>query len=357
MKLIKLKISSTVDLTELCQIIIQDPFYLDKPESCNDMTFNSFIIYEYQNSTISFKDEFGYIINDETINYKTAEKDYMAEMLSSQNHDIMKEVLYIAYNLQTGKEYDVITDYLYHSGLISKNGSLSFPLNTPNEITITKDGEGWVTNYSINLDQITIPETTNNNNINTNTNNQNNNTTTDNLAGHVYATPDNNFSISFTEEFGKEFTFIVETFSEALEHYKDNSEELKKINEVGEAVKKELKDNGTFIELYNITVAYNNEEKTEGKFTFRIKYTDEMKKYNTFELINIDDNMKKQDVVKMKLDGDYLVGELPHLSVYALVGKKTSNPGTGITKYTIPGVALLLGTFGVYALYKKKSEI
>ena len=59
----------------------------------------------------------------------------------------------------------------------------------------------------------------------------------------------------------------------------------------------------------------------------------------------------------MKIDGDYLVGELPHLSDYALVGKKTPNPGTGIKKYTIPGVALLLGTFGVYALYKKKTEI
>ena len=82
-----------------------------------------------------------------------------------------------------------------------------------------------------------------------------------------------------------------------------------------------------------------------------------MKKYNTFELINIVNNKKTNDIVKMKVEGDYLVGELPHLSDYALVGRKTDNPGTGVTKYTVPGVALLLTTFGIYALYKKKSEI
>lgn len=348
----KIKVTATTDLSDI---------YASWPQGFVDdidMEFTSFIIYEYQNSILSYKGQFGYI-DEETIDYKTSDKDYIAELLSAQNELITKEMIYVLYNLKTQENYQTITTYLRTVGLEKEDGGLSYPTeNLPSGITITKDGEGWVTEYSINLSQINIPESTNNNNTNTNNNNNQTTTPTDNLAGHAYATDDNNFTISFIDDFEKEFIFRVESLSEAIK----NNENNKELNKIFDAVKDELKDNGSFIDLYDVTVKYesNNEEKTKGIFTFRIKITDEMKKYDAYELINIEpseDKIIKNDIVKAKIEGDYIVGELPHLSQYALVGKNTPNPGTGIAKYTITGIALLLGTFGVYALYKRKSEI
>jgi hypothetical protein len=352
-----IKISLTTDKTELCNIMLQDPSILNKPESCENMIFNAFIMYEYNNSILTYAEDYGYInSSNASIYYRDNEKDFIGELLAPQDSEVMEEMLYIAYNVQTGRSYNDIKDYLFHSGLVSLNGGLSFPLNTPEEISITKDGNGWITNYSVSLDKINIPETTNNNESN---NNQSNNETdtTDNKAAHAYATDDNNFAISFIEEFNKEFRLSVQTYSELLKNVEED--ELETVNEIFKKIKEQIKDNGEYIELYDIMVVNkaNNEQKREGKFEFRIKLTDEMKKYNTFELVNIDDNYKKQDVVKMKIDGDYLVGELPHLSTYVLVGKKTENPKTGINKYIIPGSILLISTFGIYALYKKKTEI
>lgn len=349
----KIKVSATTDLSDI---------YASWPQGFVDdidMEFTSFIIYEYQNSTLSYKGQFGYIDGENTVDYKTSDKDIWAETLAAQNELITKEMIYVLYNLKTQENYQTITTYLRTVGLEKEDGGLSYPTeNLPSGITITKDGEGWVTEYSINLSQINIPESTNNNNTNTNNNNNQTTTPTDNLAGHAYATDDNNFTISFIDDFEKEFIFRVESLSEAIK----NNENNKELNKIFDAVKDELKDNGSFIDLYDVTVKYesNNEEKTKGIFTFRIKITDEIKKYDAYELINIEpseDKIIKNDIVKAKIEGDYIVGELPHLSQYALVGKNTPNPGTGIAKYTITGIALLLGTFGVYALYKRKSEI
>ena len=85
--------------------------------------------------------------------------------------------------------------------------------------------------------------------------------------------------------------------------------------------------------------------------------TDEMKKYNSFELVNFSTGYEKQEVVEMKQEGDYLVGELPHLSIYALVGNNIENPKTGTDRYIIPGSALLISILVIYAVYKKEIEI
>lgn len=350
----KIKVTATTDISGA---------YASWPEGFiddSDTTATSFIIYEYQNSTLSFKGEFGfYGNNEEIINYKTAEKDSWADMLANQNNKITRELLHATYEVKTGKDDSIITAYLEEKGLEKIGGSLSFAPYNADGIKITVDEDGWVTEYSINLSQINIPESTNNNETNTD-NNNNNQTTTDNLAGHGYATDDNNFSISFVDVFGKQYEFTVKSLSDVRKAYaskEDTEPSLETIDRKISNLKEELKDNGTYIDLYNIVVSYGNEEKKDGPFTFRIKYTEEMKKFNTLELVNIENGKKTNDIVKMKVDGDYIVGELPHLSEYALVGRKTDNPGTGVTKYTVPGVALLLTTFGIYALYKKKSEI
>lgn len=62
----------------------------------------------------------------------------------------------------------------------------------------------------------------------------------------------------------------------------------------------------------------------------------------------------------MKKDGEYLIGTLPHLSVYALVGTNTEeveNPKTGITSYGTIGLITMIALGGIYVTYKKMSNI
>ena len=60
-----------------------------------------------------------------------------------------------------------------------------------------------------------------------------------------------------------------------------------------------------------------------------------MKKYNTFKLINIKDDFSAGDIITLSvknIDGkDYLVGTLPHLSIWSLNAtyvEQSTNPKT-----------------------------
>lgn len=356
----KIKISTTTDMNALVSLSgLVDP---------EELMFISYITYEYDdnNKVLTYNGEYG--DNRDSIYEEDSSFAVLAETLNSQlyksNAVCTREVTYAVYKLQYPSitSNDTIKTYLQSIGIMDSEGTMSLYAREKSKgIKVETDGQHNVTNYSIYLNEIENPLEINNNETNTDNNNNNQTTTpTDNLAGHGYATDDNNFSISFVDVFGKQYEFTVKSLSNVRKAYaskEDTEPTLETIDRQISNLKEELKDNGTYIDLYNIVVSYGNEEKKDGPFTFRIKYTEEMKKYNTFELINIVNNKKTNDIVKMKVEGDYLVGELPHLSDYALVGRKTDNPGTGVTKYTVPGVALLLTTFGIYALYKKKSEI
>ena len=91
--------------------------------------------------------------------------------------------------------------------------------------------------------------------------------------------------------------------------------------------------------------------------------TDEMKKYNSFKFLFLDENneFKIQEVHDAKtetIDGvDYLVVELDHLSAYALVGSNTeeSIPNTGDNIIFFVTMLLLSVTgFVGSAIYLKK---
>lgn len=308
-----------------------------------EQTFTSFIIYEYENSTLSYKGEFGYRITGETpVNYGDPEtpKDAYATLLQIQNKDITKELIYVVYSLKTNEGYPAISTYLKSVGLENEDGSLEFPTeNLPEGIIITKS-EDFITEYSINLDSINITETTNQIND-----------TEDNKENYTLKTEDDKYEISFTDEADKNFQLTVTSTVETYEQYTEDEKKLI------EYLKDQLKENGTFIDIYNIVVRKGIEHKTTGKFTFKIKMTDEMKKYNSFELVNFSTGYEKQEVVEMKQEGDYLVGELPHLSIYALVGNNIENPKTGTDRYIIPGSALLISILVIYAVYKKEIEI
>lgn len=101
-------------------------------------------------------------------------------------------------------------------------------------------------------------------------------------------------------------------------------------NEIYNQIVNNTKQYGKLLKVYAIEIGDSTRDYT-GETNIKIKITDEMKKYNSFKMIYLDDenNFKVEDVVELKIEGDYLVGTLPHLSAYALVGDNVSNPKTG----------------------------
>ena len=83
----------------------------------------------------------------------------------------------------------------------------------------------------------------------------------------------------------------------------------------------------------------------------------EMKKYNSFKLFYVnDDFVVEGDPITLTKEGDYLVGPLQHLSLYALAGDITTVPKTGdnIIAYISLGIISILGLSISILLLKKK---
>ena len=132
-------------------------------------------------------------------------------------------------------------------------------------------------------------------------------------------------------------------------------------NELFDKVKENTKNYGELLLFYEITVVNKDGESVEkGEFEIKIPLTEELKKYNSFKLLNINDDMKVEEAVTLKIEGDYLVGSLPHLSAYALVGEKvestSNNPTTGdnIIVYVVIFAASAL--FGMTLIIKNKKN-
>ena len=172
-----------------------------------------------------------------------------------------------------------------------------------------------------------------------------------------YSFEDDTYIIEFNDIEGQNFKFSVQ---ELLNLNDEQIERLGASKEVYisiiEKIKNNLKKYSEVLNLYEINLFDINKssDKTKGTFNFKIKLTDNMKKFDTFKLINIDDSdFSVKDIVELKQDGDYLIGDLPHLSLYALVADKsventktdteTSNTSvkTGDTSYIY--IAVLLG--------------
>ena len=172
----------------------------------------------------------------------------------------------------------------------------------------------------------------------------------------------NGTTITFKEETGHNYSL---TFQDLLPL---TDEELASIdatreeyNFVLKGVEDATKDYGKVLAFYNIEVIdENNQVIHEGPFEVRIKLSDDMKKFNTFKLVYIDDNFKTETPVELRVEGDYLVGTLPHLSAYALLGSivdETSNPKTFDNIYLwagLMGVSLIGIGFSVLKIKKAK---
>lgn len=154
-----------------------------------------------------------------------------------------------------------------------------------------------------------------------------------------YNVPDENGnSISFTEEVDHEFNLIIADLSNLTDEQlaaMDPPMDRETYEEIKKSITDATKPYGTLISFLQIEVIDENENSIhEGPFTIKLKLTDEMKKYNTFKLIYVDDDMKLGEVVDLKVEGDYLVGTLPHLSAYALAGSNTDTKTTDNTSKT-----------------------
>ena len=153
--------------------------------------------------------------------------------------------------------------------------------------------------------------------------------------------------------------FIEDVLSltpEERERYEIPEEEF---NTLLEKVKETVKEYGDLLRIYAINIREGGNA-YEGKATIKIKYTDELKKYNTFKFVYLDENNKFKitDIVNLRVEGDYIVGEVPHFSAYALTGTYVDNPKTNdniILYVSLLGISLL-GIVGVSIYSKKKTS-
>ena len=175
----------------------------------------------------------------------------------------------------------------------------------------------------------------------------------------------NGNSLSFDKEDGHTYRMNMINYSLL------SDEELAQTNlskEQYDQIKEATKDNGALLAIYEIEVFdEENEPVHNGKYNIKIKMTTDMKKYNTFKIIYIDinNNLATEEPITLTKDGEYLVGELNHLSTYTLLGSNTApqnntnNPQTADNIYL--WVCMLIisisGLFiGAYATIKQKSK-
>lgn len=96
-------------------------------------------------------------------------------------------------------------------------------------------------------------------------------------------------------------------------------------NSALEVIKNNVKQYGELISLYEITIDDGNMGYSDA-LKLKLKLTDEMKKYNKLQLIYVDENnnFKVGDINDLTINSEAATGDLDHLSVYALVGSKTT---------------------------------
>ena len=173
---------------------------------------------------------------------------------------------------------------------------------------------------------------------------------------------DGKYQVTFNFPAGQNFDLSI---IDILQYTPEQIEEMfdipaENIKEIISQIKNVSKEYGDLISLYSIEINAGQFSYTSG-VTLRILMTDEMKKYNTFKFLFLDENneFKVQEVHDVVIDGDYLVVNLDHLSAYALVGSNvensSGNPSTAdlIISYIVKLGICILGLLGL-GIYTKK---
>lgn len=319
------KIQESNEILVVNSYEIEDKQLLEEMQLEDGQLLTKCIRYKYENNTITFS---GNIACPEE--HQEQQTEQITNMQSDTRNLITKLVTIAAYNLK-GYEDANIVSYLQGIALLNDSGFLNISNREGYGIKIVVEN-GMATEYSINLNQISLPE------------NQND------ITERQYAYSKGGYVIEFSTKGTHEFAFSVV----GLIQNDDFKEALNKIKE-------QIKSYDTLLEVYEITVTENDVEKKDGEFTFTIRMTDEMKQYKTYKLIYIDENNEAKEIVELTLsdDGTCLIGTLPHLSTYALIGTNDipENPKTGIKTYSTYLGILLIATSSIYVIYKKKNKI
>lgn len=328
-----------------------DDFYENYEGNADNFKF--FMEYKYEDSTLSANNYTLYGVTDGTTTETFDSNDVQEiEVLDDYMNAAIKDMIYVAFNIKTNNSYAYIHNYLVEGGVESIDGYLNTSFtNPPAGISarniLNEDA------FLVNLDEINMlpNEGATNTNINDKT-------------AYAYGFGENNYSISFLDEPGRTHNFTVSSFMESYNYEKENGateEELASYESTLNSMKTLLKDEGNFIDMYRPIIIYSSQEmeSISGGFTFRIKMTDEMKKYDTFKYVTIENfvtNATKGTTVEATIDGEYLTGTLPKLGYFALVGSNTTveNPKTGVTTYGTAGLIAIIALGGAYMVCKKK---
>lgn len=156
-------------------------------------------------------------------------------------------------------------------------------------------------------------------------------------------------SITFNDDGEHEYTLYLESISfnmtdEELSEFGLTREEY----EAGKAMYIEaVSDEGEIISVFNIDVCDEDDRCVQdGPFEIKIKLTDEMKGYDNYKLIYINDEEAgptTEEPIILTIEGGFLVGTLPHLSSYVLVGSNNTPaaPDTGTFSQISEAVAAI----------------
>lgn len=154
--------------------------------------------------------------------------------------------------------------------------------------------------------------------------------------------------ISLKNDEGKVYTFesidltslTDSDLQEIIENYDlDVTLEALKIelSAIIENAKVAVSDKGSLLKVFefNLYEAGTEVHTAPDGFKIKIKITDDMKGYDTYKLFYINNDGTTETAIILTKNGDYLVGTLPHLSTYALVGSNTTNDTTSTTASTM----------------------
>ena len=127
------------------------------------------------------------------------------------------------------------------------------------------------------------------------------------------------------------------------------------------SIQETLKSNEKLLKLYDINIVDGNGEivKLEnGSYLIKIKMTEDLKKYDNYSVVYIDESGKVAETLKAKIDGEYITFTTTHLSSYGVVGlSDVENPQTydSIITYLVIMISAILGIIGV-ATYLKTTN-
>lgn len=323
----------------------------------NAENFKFFMEYKYENPVLSANNYTLYGVTDGNTTDAFDSNDVEEiEVLDEYMNAAIKDMIYVAFNIKTNNGYTYIHNYLVEGGVESRDGYInpSFT-NPPAGISarniLNEDA------FQVNLDEINMlpNEGATNNNSNTNINDK---------TAYAYGFGENDYTISFLDEPDRTHSFSVSSFMDTYNYEKENNESEETLAGYEESFKSMqtlLKDKGNLIDMYSPYLIYasHNIELVPFGFEFRIKITDEMKKYDTFKFVTLNNyytNPEIGETIEVTKEGDYLVGTLPRLGIFALVGTNTTveNPKTGVTTYGTAGLIAIIALGGAYMVCKKK---